>query len=403
MRVSHTLDREVDVGGDQRTRRARFHLAVLALSQVALSCTNTPMHDAARDSGSDAHACPERMRSEPGLATAAASDEFFSCAPCDPACLEAIDTIRGVDVAARGSAGLVPGRTGGAENPTSIGMCASAACATITSRGTGTSTAWTPTAENAEGVRLDADSLILDMPLEDASGHHRFVVTGDPTCGRNRWSRLTWDASTPDGTTVTLYARVANLEDDLSAQPWVGPFASSPADLSSSPGPVPAGRFIELDVRMTSRDGGVTPRVGNVAVEGACDPLIAAAGGTYTRVYDATSTCDPRFASPTWSDFTFDASDDSTRAPNHRAHTYVEFQFRSANSRSSLASAPFISLRSDMNPSPIGGISGRLREAGLNNQASFLEVRAILRSSVTPAVDTAVLRSFAMRFHCFAE
>ncbi len=386
-------------------QRRRVEATALALGLFALSCTNTPSRDdAGQDGGGDAHTCPETMRSEPGLATAAASDEPQMCSFCDPSCFDAIDTIRGVDVAARGSGGLVPGRTGGAENPTSIGMCASAACATSTSRGMGASTPWTLAVENAEGVSVDADgALVLEMPAENASGHHRFVVMGDPTCGRNRWSRLTWEAATPDGTTVTLFARVANREDDLSSQPWIGPFASSPADLTSSPGPVPAGRFLEVDVRMTSRDAGVTPRVGSVAVEGACDPLMAAAGGTYTRIYDTTRVCDPTRSVLYWNTFTYDAWDDRTGSPNRRTSTYVEFQFRSANSVSSLATAPFLSLRSDEEFSPIRALPSRLEAAGVNRFAPYMEVRAILRSTVTPAVDTAILRSFAMNFTCGGE
>jgi hypothetical protein len=62
-----------------------------------------------------------------------------------------------------------------------------------------------------------------------------------------------------------------------------------------------------------------------------------------------------------------------------------------------------MSLRSDEDPSPIRGLAWRLEAAGVNRFAPYMEVRAILRSTVTPAVDTAILRSFAMNFTCGGE
>ena len=253
-------------------------------------------------------------------------------------------------------------------------------------------------------------------------GHHQFTVMGDTSCARNRWTNVTWNATRPVGTSVNIFVRVANTAALLSAQPWIGPFATSPANLAAAPGPVPTGPFIEIDVRMETADRRVTPRVTNVNATGVCDPLTFGAGGTYTRVYDSVSTedavpaadiCDPLMERPRWNAFTFDLQDnvsvgvDAGGVPRRRPNTFVEFQFRQARSRAGLAAAPMVSFQSTSIPDVGVGISrtypnvsALFRAAGLADTEPYMEVRAILRSTVTPAVETAVVRSFSMSFAC---
>jgi hypothetical protein len=253
-------------------------------------------------------------------------------------------------------------------------------------------------------------------------GNHRFTVVGDTSCARNRWTNVTWNATRPVGTSVNIYVRVANSAALLSTQPWIGPFATSPANLAAAPGPVPTGPFIEIDVRMETEDRRLTPRVTNVNATGVCDPLTFGAGGTYTRIYDSVSTedavpaariCDPVMERPRWNAFTFDLQDnvsvgvDAGGVPRRRPNTFVEFQFRQARSRAGLATAPMVSFQSTTIPDFGVGISrtypnvsALFRAAGLPETEPYMEVRAILRSTVTPAVETAAVRSFSMSFAC---
>lgn len=235
-------------------------------------------------------------------------------------------------------------------------------------------------------------------------GHHQFTVTGDTGCARNRWTTVNWNATTPVGTTVQIFVRVANTAAALSAQTWIGPFATSPANLGAAPGPVPTGTLIEIDVRMETADRRLTPRVSNVAATGVCDPLSFGSGGTYTRVYDSSSTedsvplrpiCNPVTERPRWNSFSWDA----TVAPT-RPNTYVEFEFRGARSRAALATATPVRFRTPSQASPLPNVSALFTAAGLAAQEPFLEVRAILGSTTSPATETATLRNFAMEFVC---
>lgn len=235
-------------------------------------------------------------------------------------------------------------------------------------------------------------------------GHHQFTVTGDTGCARNRWTTVNWNATTPVGTSVQVFVRVADTAAALSAQTWIGPFTSSPANLAAAPGPVPTGSLIEIDVRMETADRRLTPRVRDVTATGVCDPLSFGSGGTYTRVYDSSSTedsvplrpiCNPITERPRWNSFSWDA----TVAPT-RPNTYVEFEFRGARSRAGLATATPVRFRTPSQTSPLPNVSALFTAADLPAQEPFLEVRAILGSTTTPATETATLRNFAMEFVC---
>jgi hypothetical protein len=104
-------------------------------------------------------------------------------------------------------------------------------------------------------------------------GHYQFVVEG---CGggTNNWTGAAYDAEVPAGTSVTLFARVADRIEDLAALPWIGPFEGNPANFLEPPGPLPRGHFIEIDIRLATTDRTAAPRVFDIDVAGVCEPIL---------------------------------------------------------------------------------------------------------------------------------
>lgn len=231
-------------------------------------------------------------------------------------------------------------------------------------------------------------------------GHYQFTTDGGASCARQRWTAVNWTATTPTGTTVAIYVRSSDTEAGLATQAWLGPFNTSPADLTRAPGPVPNGRYLEIDVRMETSDRRITPRVSSVAATGYCDPVEYGTGGTYTRVYDSTSTedstpatviCDPVTEAPIWGQFVWDAT-----VPTG---TSIRFEFRTANSRAGLATATPAYFDVPPNSSPFPSISNLLRSSGLPMQLPYLQVTARLTSS-SDRRSTPTLRNFSQEFTC---
>ncbi len=88
--------------------------------------------------------------------------------------------------------------------------------------------------------------------------------------GPTEWLEVSWDATTPPGTSVSVAVRVADTRADLATTPWVEEWTSSPADLALEPGPVPAGRFMEFELRLRSDDEEASPAVHGMAVQWQC-------------------------------------------------------------------------------------------------------------------------------------
>jgi len=101
-----------------------------------------------------------------------------------------------------------------------------------------------------------------------ATGVHRVVVEG---CRATVWTGLALEADIPDDTAVHLRVRSAETVEGLELQPWLGPFLPPSPSLGLPPGPVPAGRFLEISLRLSSTTPGVVPRVFSLTASGRCD------------------------------------------------------------------------------------------------------------------------------------
>ncbi len=231
-------------------------------------------------------------------------------------------------------------------------------------------------------------------------GNYRFPTDGGTACWQQRWTAINSDMDVPAGTSVQFYVRTANTTVDLAARPWIGPFTGRPANLTLAPGPVANGRYIEIDVRMETTDRRLTPRVRSVTAVGYCDGYTYSTGGTYTRVYDSTSTedampprpiCDPITELPIWGDFLWSGDTPSG--------TSIRFEFRSANSRAGLATAAPATLITPPATSPLPSLSALMVSQGLAAQLPFMEVRAILNANPGMTA-TPTLRSFSLEFSC---
>lgn len=234
-------------------------------------------------------------------------------------------------------------------------------------------------------------------------GRYSFVTDAGETC-EQRWETATWNATVPVGTSVEIFVRTASSNAGLAAATWIGPFTTTPANLTLPPGPVPDGRFLEIDIRMETTDRRLTPRVYSASAAGFCDYTIYGTGGTYTRLYDSTMTedaatprviCDPLLEVPIWSEFGWDAT-----IPEG---TSITFEFRAGNSAAAAAAATPVSFNAlPITPSPIPSVAQLFVMAGRPNSdifAPFIEVRAVLHSSADMR-RTPTLRAFSSEFTC---
>ncbi len=234
-------------------------------------------------------------------------------------------------------------------------------------------------------------------------GHYAFVTDAGPDCDQ-RWETVEWNATTPVGTSVEVWVRSASTSADLGAQAWIGPFRTSPANLRMAPGPVPNGRFLEMDIRMETTDRRLTPRVYSAAATGYCDYTEYDTGATYTRLYDTTMTedaavpspiCDPITERPLFRQFTWDAT-----IP---AGTSITFEFRAGNTAAAAAAAmpvPFAVLPATVPPIPdVTQLFLDAMREPIEAQSPFMEVRAVLNSSADRR-RTPTLRGFSLEFTC---
>lgn len=87
------------------------------------------------------------------------------------------------------------------------------------------------------------------------------------------WRTASWRGEVPAGTAVELRARTASSVEELADAPWVGPWTQSPVDLNAPPGPLPASRFLEVELTLRSLDGATAPRVESVGIAYSCGLL----------------------------------------------------------------------------------------------------------------------------------
>ncbi|MFN9812261.1 MAG: MopE-related protein [Deltaproteobacteria bacterium] len=104
-----------------------------------------------------------------------------------------------------------------------------------------------------------------------AVGTHQVTIEG---CEAAVWTAISLDADIPPETSVVVRARSAATSAGLSGASWFGAFETAPtASLQARPGPVPAGRLLEISLRLSSSTPGVVPRVRSLAVSARCDGL----------------------------------------------------------------------------------------------------------------------------------
>ncbi|GAB4202019.1 MAG: hypothetical protein OHK0013_14710 [Sandaracinaceae bacterium] len=102
-------------------------------------------------------------------------------------------------------------------------------------------------------------------------GLHRITIEG---CEGAVWTALLLDGDLPVETSVSLRVRTASAREELAAAAWIGPFEPPSASLVAPPGPVPAGRFLEVSLRLSSTTPGVVPRVRSVTASARCDDVL---------------------------------------------------------------------------------------------------------------------------------
>lgn len=220
-------------------------------------------------------------------------------------------------------------------------------------------------------------------------GHHSFVVDSGPDCYRYRWSRLEWRANVPPGTSVELWVRSSNTVAGLATQAWIGPFVTSPANLTVAPGPVPPGRYLEVDVRLATTDRRITPRVYSASATGLCDGWMYDPSGSYVRVYDTRSVCALN-ERPAWGSLSFNV--------NTPVGTRIDFELRAADDPAGLAAATPVVVSTPPAVSPVN-IEARFIAAGQPVGKSVMSVTAVLRAS--PDLSrTPTLYDFSLDYTC---
>ena len=101
------------------------------------------------------------------------------------------------------------------------------------------------------------------------NGYLRTVIEGCAV-GPTEWEQIRWDASTPGPTSVEVRVRAAASRGALASTPWIGPWRTTPAELSLPPGPVPPERFLEIEVTLISGDMMTSPRIRSVSAQLNC-------------------------------------------------------------------------------------------------------------------------------------
>lgn len=109
-------------------------------------------------------------------------------------------------------------------------------------------------------------------------GYYRFTSEGCGADSTTHWLGAELRVEVPAGTGVEVYARTSNDRATLGAATFVGPFPVTEADpivdFTAAPGPVPDGRYIEVEVRLRTDDRRVAPRVFEVTLARSCTGIV---------------------------------------------------------------------------------------------------------------------------------
>ena len=100
-------------------------------------------------------------------------------------------------------------------------------------------------------------------------GSYIQVIDG---CPLNSWKTLSWDATVPEGTKLSVYVTIANTREAL-AHPETarhGPFENSPADLSG----LPKSRLLQLEFVLESPSRQDSPILRGYQLEAVCERSI---------------------------------------------------------------------------------------------------------------------------------
>jgi len=111
--------------------------------------------------------------------------------------------------------------------------------------------------------------------VTNPTGHYGTTLTG---CGgaKTTWVRVEWDATVPEGASLTLVARAGEDEAALPSQPVFGPWTESPAVLEDPPGPLapnPA-TFLRLTFLFEASPEGLSPIMHRFSTLWKCEDVI---------------------------------------------------------------------------------------------------------------------------------
>jgi hypothetical protein len=109
-------------------------------------------------------------------------------------------------------------------------------------------------------------------------GYYRFTSEGCGADSTTHWLGAELRVEVPAGTGMEVYARTSDDRATLGAATFVGPFPVTEADpivdFTAAPGPVPDGRYIEVEVRLRTDDRRVAPRVFEVTLARSCTGIV---------------------------------------------------------------------------------------------------------------------------------
>jgi hypothetical protein len=144
---------------------------------------------------------------------------------------------------------------------------------------------WVVNQASSSASRLDPTTGVIDQfpvgrgpyTYSDFTGHGLFLQFPrgyfrgvSEACAGAFWNEVRFEGSIPPGSAVELSVRTAETRDGLRAAAWIGVWAASPARLAEPPGPVPAGRFLEVQLALSSDEADVVPAIGRLAMTYEC-------------------------------------------------------------------------------------------------------------------------------------
>ena len=94
------------------------------------------------------------------------------------------------------------------------------------------------------------------------------IFEGCPLPIETQWKQVTWEATVPDGTAVTIYVKAADTIDGLQTAVRHGPFDESPADLIAA-GEI-KGHYLWVEVVLSTDVEGLTPVFKGLGVQWIC-------------------------------------------------------------------------------------------------------------------------------------